>query len=251
MIAWFLLGSAIAYGLLLTIYRLHIHPLSRFPGPRLAALTGLYELICTAWGVGSFDGEIDRMHRVYGDIVPELYRISDAVLTCSEGPVVRITPDEVHIQEQLYNPKYADSWIKGSRVLDADGRQSEDTTQRFQIRKRSIWQVQSILQVEIHQIIRGLVRKHQVHREFSWRVRPLISITEHRGTSTEGSDLEDGSVSASRSARGRSMSRSGQESKDQLPTPGHTGPRSWRSRGFSGQAWYSTMQGMGGRSLPF
>lgn len=67
MIAWFLLGSAIAYGLLLTIYRLHIHPLSRFPGPPLAALTGLYELICTAWGAGSFDDEFDRMHQVYGE----------------------------------------------------------------------------------------------------------------------------------------------------------------------------------------
>lgn len=70
MIAWFLLGSAIAYGVVITVYRLHIHPLSRFPGPRLAALTGLYEVVCTVRGSGSFDDEIDRLHRIYGDIVP-------------------------------------------------------------------------------------------------------------------------------------------------------------------------------------
>lgn len=70
MIAWFLLGSAIAYGLVITIYRLYIHPLSKFPGHRLAALTGLYEVFCTAWGADSFDDEIDRMHQIYGDILP-------------------------------------------------------------------------------------------------------------------------------------------------------------------------------------
>lgn len=65
--ACFLLGSAVAYTLLTILYRLHIHPLSRFPGPRLAAITGLYEVYYAAWGAGSFDDEIDRMHRLYGN----------------------------------------------------------------------------------------------------------------------------------------------------------------------------------------
>lgn len=66
MIACFLLGSAFAYNLLMGIYRLQIHPLSRFPGPRLAAVTSLYEIYFAVWGNGSFDHEIRRLHREFG-----------------------------------------------------------------------------------------------------------------------------------------------------------------------------------------
>ena len=66
MIACFLLGSIVAYVLLLTVYRLCFHSLSKYPGPRLAALTGLYEIYFTAWGVDSFDDKINRMHQGYG-----------------------------------------------------------------------------------------------------------------------------------------------------------------------------------------
>lgn len=64
--ACFLLGSVLAYGLVMVVYRLRIHPLSKFPGPRLAALTGLYEIYFAAWGSSSFEDEIERMHREYG-----------------------------------------------------------------------------------------------------------------------------------------------------------------------------------------
>jgi len=67
MIAFFLLGSLVAYILVTIIYRVHIHPLSKFPGPRLAALTGLYEVFLTTWGTGSFEEEINRMHEEYGE----------------------------------------------------------------------------------------------------------------------------------------------------------------------------------------
>lgn len=76
LIACFLLGSLLAYVLVTIIYRLYIHPLSRFPGPRLAAMTSLYEIYCAA----SFDDEIDRMHQEYGEDIPELY-VNDSLLT--------------------------------------------------------------------------------------------------------------------------------------------------------------------------
>ena len=73
MFACFLLGSALAYGLVTTIYRLRIHSLSKFPGPRLAAITGLYELYFAAWGASSFNDEIERLHAEYGESVRMLF----------------------------------------------------------------------------------------------------------------------------------------------------------------------------------
>lgn len=66
MFVFFLLGSAVAYNIVMIIYRLYFHKLSRFPGPRLAAATGLYEIYFSAWGPGIFEYEIDNMHRKFG-----------------------------------------------------------------------------------------------------------------------------------------------------------------------------------------
>lgn len=66
MFVCFLLGSAVAYNIVMIIYRLHFHKLSRFPGPRLAAATGLYEIYFSVWGPGIFEHEIDNMHRKFG-----------------------------------------------------------------------------------------------------------------------------------------------------------------------------------------
>ncbi|KAJ5793256.1 uncharacterized protein N7503_009234 [Penicillium pulvis] len=174
MIACFFLGSVLAYGLVMTFYRLHVHPLSKYPGPWLAAVTGLYEIYFAAWGVGSFEDEIDRMHQKY-------------------GPVVRITPDEVHVQEQLYHTSYADGWIKGTERLDSGRSLSSKPSQRFQIKKRSISRARSILQVEVPQIIRGLIQRHQLHRVFgaSFPLIPLPGGHETR-SDPEESDLEEG-----------------------------------------------------------
>lgn len=125
----------------------------------------------------------------------------------SSGPVVRITPDEVHVQEQFYDTRDADSWIKGTKTktLTSGRHQSGYTSPRFQIRKRSMSRVRSILQVEVHQIIRELVRKHQVHRVLNWRIRSLTPEAESNSPETavvavdaaEMGDLEDGNYSQS------------------------------------------------------
>lgn len=195
MCACFLLGSVLAYALVMIVYRLHIHQLSRFPGPRLAAVTGLYEIYFAAWGVSSFKDEIQRMHEEYGELLPPLQNTSNDLTI--QGPVVRITPDEVHVQEQFYNPNYADCWIKGTKALGHGRHQPGRAAQCFEIRKRSISRARSILQIEFYQIIRGLVQKHQEHKVFSSRMRQS-ALREIPAEYSE-SDLEDGHERPSRS----------------------------------------------------
>lgn len=50
------------------IYRLYFHPLSKFPGPKLAALTLWYETYYDVWQKGKFVYEIERMHQKYGKL---------------------------------------------------------------------------------------------------------------------------------------------------------------------------------------
>ncbi|GAM33997.1 hypothetical protein TCE0_013f01297 [Talaromyces pinophilus] len=95
----------LAYVVFGAIYRLYFHPLSRFPGPRVAALTRWYEFYYDVIKPGQFIWKIESLHKRY-------------------GPIVRITPDELHIKdpefyEVIYAPaskkrdKYA-SWTIGA-----------------------------------------------------------------------------------------------------------------------------------------
>ncbi|PLB53957.1 cytochrome P450 [Aspergillus steynii IBT 23096] len=85
----------------LVIYRLYLSPLAKFPGPRLAALTGFYETYYDMVQDGQFTWQIERLHQKY-------------------GPIVRIKPWELHVQDpDYYNTLYAgptrkrnkDSWF--------------------------------------------------------------------------------------------------------------------------------------------
>jgi hypothetical protein len=55
-------------GCSIVVYRLTLHPLARFPGPKLAAATGLYETYYEVFkdGGGRYWAEIEDMHREYG-----------------------------------------------------------------------------------------------------------------------------------------------------------------------------------------
>ncbi|KAJ5109664.1 hypothetical protein N7532_002309 [Penicillium argentinense] len=70
-------------------YRLFLSPLAKFPGPRLAAATSLYEIYFQIVKDGKFTWHINDLHDKY-------------------GPVVRIKPNEVHIKDpEYYNTLYA------------------------------------------------------------------------------------------------------------------------------------------------
>jgi hypothetical protein len=50
------------------VYRLYFSPLARFPGPKLAAATSLYEFYYDFFKKATFCYEIERMHQVYGEL---------------------------------------------------------------------------------------------------------------------------------------------------------------------------------------
>lgn len=69
----YLIGLWVAHGILIALYNASpFHPLSRFPGPKLAAATYLYEAYFEWWLVGRYGHEIKRMHERYGEPSPAL-----------------------------------------------------------------------------------------------------------------------------------------------------------------------------------
>lgn len=61
-----LLGLACFYFVLRSLYRIYFHPLRRFPGPKLAAITHGYEFYHDVLRGGMYIWEIERMHKRYG-----------------------------------------------------------------------------------------------------------------------------------------------------------------------------------------
>ncbi|RAK99752.1 cytochrome P450 [Aspergillus ibericus CBS 121593] len=81
LVLWFVV-SFVLYQVWLVIYRLCFHPLAKFPGPKLVATTFWWECIqdLFAGQGGEFMNQVEAMHDRY-------------------GPIVRVTPDEVHIKD--------------------------------------------------------------------------------------------------------------------------------------------------------
>lgn len=59
-----------AYAIVLAVYRLYLHPLARFPGPRLAAVTSWYEGYYEIVQNGQYSRQISKLHDKYGKNLP-------------------------------------------------------------------------------------------------------------------------------------------------------------------------------------
>ncbi|KAI0164163.1 putative flavonoid 3-hydroxylase [Xylariaceae sp. FL1272] len=78
------LVASFTYIVALVVYRLSFHPLRNFPGPKIAAITGWYECYHDLKQPrGMFMYKIQELHKTY-------------------GPIVRISPDEVHIHDSTW-----------------------------------------------------------------------------------------------------------------------------------------------------
>jgi hypothetical protein len=64
------LGTVAAYVATTVVYRLFFHPLARFPGPRLAAVTRWYEGYYDLWQSGQYTFKIGELHKEYGETHP-------------------------------------------------------------------------------------------------------------------------------------------------------------------------------------
>lgn len=67
-----IITTIVLYYVTIALYRLYLHPLARFPGPRLAAMTRLYEGYYDFYQSGQYTFKIAELHQQYGERGPSL-----------------------------------------------------------------------------------------------------------------------------------------------------------------------------------
>ncbi|KAJ3999225.1 cytochrome P450 [Lentinula boryana] len=83
----------------LAFYRIFFHPLHKYPGPVLAAITDWYEVYYNIVKGGELIAEIKRLHALY-------------------GPVIRIGPNKLHFS---YSQAYHDIYTYGATLTKEPG----------------------------------------------------------------------------------------------------------------------------------
>lgn len=63
-----LVAIPFVYFIALVFYRLYLHPLSKYPGPKLAAVSCLYRAYHQTWRDGRLVEQLTHLHEVYGKL---------------------------------------------------------------------------------------------------------------------------------------------------------------------------------------
>ncbi|KAI1392904.1 trichodiene oxygenase [Hypoxylon trugodes] len=104
----FIVTIILIYFPTVALYRLFLHPLAQFPGPKLAAITRWYEAYYDVICDGQYTFKLAELHQEY-------------------GPIIRISPHELHVNdpsffEKLY--RQDGRWDKYDWCMEAFGAQS-------------------------------------------------------------------------------------------------------------------------------
>lgn len=62
-----IIATIVVFYMTVALYRLYLHPLARFPGPKLAAVTRLYEGYYDLYESGQYTFKIAELHKQYGE----------------------------------------------------------------------------------------------------------------------------------------------------------------------------------------
>ncbi|KAH8896145.1 putative cytochrome P450 [Thozetella sp. PMI_491] len=138
-------GGLVTYLFILGVYRLYFAPASQFPGPKLAALTFLYEGYYDVWLGGRYTWKIRELHAQY-------------------GPFVRINPIEIHCNDpDFFDVLYVTaakrrtnkcSWTRASafKTIDHDLHRARRNQLSPFFSKASVRALEPLILVKVHRM---------------------------------------------------------------------------------------------------
>ena len=157
-------GLVVLYAIAIGIYRVFLSSISRIPGPLLAKLTYGYEFYYDVISRGQYIWKIRQLHEIY-------------------GPVVRISPQEVHvIDADFYDEIYSGSTRKRDKwdfvcnshgvPESAFGTSSHDLHRMRRAALNPFFSKQKVraLQPKIENVVQNLLNRFE---EFGDRKQPL------------------------------------------------------------------------------
>ena len=114
-IVWSFVTVSVIYVVLRCVYNLYFHPLRKIPGPKMAAMCSWYDFYFDIIKGGTYLWQIKKMHDEYG--TKSTHTLAACHLTLSAGPIVRINPNEVHIDDPQFYPMI---YSGGTRKVNKD-----------------------------------------------------------------------------------------------------------------------------------